>query len=85
MAKARGKTPTLISSSNGLPSYVQAKNKRTCKRCSSSILSGGWCAEVRNAGKFGHKVFCMGCFSEILEKSISDISELKTEMNSKLL
>jgi hypothetical protein len=79
MAK-RGKTPSLLSSTAGASKFVIAAGRRTCKRCKDAIEKGVDCAEVGISGSFGHRTYCLDCFSEILDQTRKDLDELEAEL-----
>ena len=79
MAK-RGRTPSLISGSNGKPSTTFAKQKRACERCGEAILKNQKLFEIpkKNSGFSNKKPYCITCFNEILVQTQNDLNELKS-------
>jgi len=78
MAK-KGRSPSLISGSNGKPSPATAKKRRACKRCKCTISHGENLFEIpqKSGGFSGNKPFCMSCFKEILDQTKKDIDEIE--------
>lgn len=75
MAK-RGKTPSLISGKN--PKLTVAKKLRHCCRCDKDLPKGSKCADVPVPGTLGDKTYCLDCLKETIEKSFSDLRELRS-------
>jgi hypothetical protein len=87
MSNPKGKTPSLISGSNGKPLAVTAQRRCECSRCHGSISNGDRCFDIpKLGGAFrSTKRYCKVCFGQILEKSKQDIYELETALeNSKV-
>lgn len=80
MAK-RGKTPSLITGSNGKPSVITVKKRRTCVRCSNKIESGDKCFEIPKVGGgfSNRKPYCCSCFKEVLGQTRRDLEELENQ------
>lgn len=75
--KPRGKTPSLIGSSNGRPKRVIVEKRSECKRCHGSIEAGQDCFGIPS-GQFGSlKRYCKPCFDNILEQTYKDLEEVK--------
>jgi len=77
----RGKTPSLISGSNGKPILVCAQRKRTCKRCECSIYSGSKLFEYPKSGNgfSNRQSICLSCFKEIIDQTESDLSKIRDD------
>ena len=77
--KPKGKTPSLIGSSNGRPTKVAVKAKCECKRCHSDILVGDDCFEIPRTGSGFRtsKRFCKECFQKVLIQTQKDLDEIK--------
>lgn len=75
----RGKIISLISASSGKPKYVIAKRTRACCKCNTPILAGKKCVEIPKVGGAytNWKRFCLSCFQLVIEKTMSDLNELK--------
>lgn len=82
MAK-RGKTPSLISGSNGKPSTTEAKKRRNCKRCNCNINLGEKLFEIpKTGGGFSNKKpYCISCFKKILDQTKKDLGVLESIWN----
>jgi hypothetical protein len=79
--RIRGRVPSLITSNSGACKIVQAKRRRSCKRCQGNIEKGSSCAEVNVPSQMGYKkTYCTQCFYEILKKTRSDIDKLATDL-----
>jgi len=77
--KPKGKTPSLIGSSNGRPERVTVKAKSECKRCHCDILVGDDCFGIPKTGS-GFKTpkrFCKECFQNVLLQTQKDLDEIK--------
>ncbi len=75
----KGRTPSLIGSTNGRPKRVEVKSKSQCKRCKGDILAGQDCFGIpKVGGAFASvKRFCKTCYQNILKQTQSDLEELK--------
>lgn len=75
--KPRGKTPSLIGSSNGRPKKIIVIKRSECKRCHGSIEVGQDCFGIPS-GSFGSpKRYCKTCFDNILIQTQKDLEEIK--------
>jgi hypothetical protein len=75
----KGKTPSLISGTNGRPKRVAVSKKSNCYRCNDILLAGTDCIEIPKLGgafSSGRRV-CNDCYSGILVKTEEDLKELK--------
>jgi len=79
MSKPKGKTPSLISGSNGKPNYVIAQRASRCFRCHIEIISQEKCVEIpKLGGPFTQKKrICLNCFRDILRQTKKDIEALE--------
>ena len=75
----KGKTPSLIGSSNGRPKRVTVERKSICCRCKGDILSGQDCFGIPKAGSGFNSLrrYCKGCFQNVLVQSQKDLDEIK--------
>lgn len=74
----KGKTPSLIGSSNGRPRKVTVERKSECNRCSCEILVEQECFGIPKVGSFTSlKRYCRTCFDNILEQTRKDLEEVK--------
>lgn len=82
--KPRGKTPSLIGSSNGKPRRVNVERKSKCHRCNCDINSGQDCFGIPRAGSGFSSIrrFCKYCFEKILEQTQKDLDEIKKLNNN---
>ena len=80
MAKAKGKTPSLIGFSNGRPKRIEVKRVRTCVRCDRKMGPGEDCFDVpRQSGGFpAEKPYCKGCYINVLDQTQQDLNQLRT-------
>lgn len=76
----KGKTPSFITSSFGKPRIVEARRKRTCKRCDKEIERETTCIEVPQPGTMGARTFCKECIREIIQKSREDLDALEKQL-----
>jgi len=76
----RGKTPSLIGSTNGRPRRVLVKKKSICCRCGCDIPMGGECYGIPKLGRgFSNaKRHCKECYLKIIEQTERDIAELRS-------
>ena len=73
----RGKTPSLIGSSNGRPERVMVKAKSECSRCHCDIVVGDDCFGIPKTGSFTNlKRFCKECFDKILKQTSEDLEKI---------
>lgn len=79
MIKKRGKIPSLLVASTGMPCPRQSVKQRKCSRCCEIILSGSVHVDIpkKNGGYSNKKPHCVECFKEILEQTKIDISKLE--------
>lgn len=77
--KPKGKTPSLIGLSNGRPERVVVKKKCKCHRCGCDIECGQDCFGIPKlkSGFSTPKRYCRECFHNILDKTYSDLEEIK--------
>lgn len=77
--KPKGKTPSLLVQSTGMPEVYDCKKATNCYRCKSSIRSGARAFKIPKAqsGFTNKKPCCRECFSQILEQTKSDIAVLE--------
>ena len=75
----KGKTPSLIGSSNGRPKRVQVERKSQCYRCSSDIEASQDCFGIPKIGSgfSSIKRYCKTCYHMILEQTQNDLEEIK--------
>jgi hypothetical protein len=77
--KPKGKTPSLIGSSNGRPEKILVKGKSECNRCGCSIFIGDDCFGIpkSSSGFSSIKRYCKVCFQRIIDQTCKDIEEIK--------
>ncbi len=82
MKTPRGKTPSLLSGSNGRPNQVDALRARKCSRCSASITKGDVCYEIpkTNAAFASNKTVCIACFKLILDQTRKELEAIAVEL-----
>lgn len=74
----KGKTPSLISGSNGKPKRVVVERKSSCYRCEDDIHPGQNCFGIPRTGSFSSsRRYCKECFEKILSKTAEDLDLLK--------
>jgi len=76
----KGPTPSLIGGTNGRPRRRDVKRKSACYRCDTEIAAGQSCIEIPKLGSAysSAKPVCDACFAVILQKTTSDLEELRT-------
>lgn len=79
MTKPRGKTPSLLSKTNGKPCDETAKRTRKCCRCEGSIKKGSvfFIVPSTKAGFPYDKSFCLECFGNTLSQTEGELKELR--------
>ena len=77
--KPKGKTPSLIGSTNGRPRRVQVERKSVCNRCGCDIQAGQDCFGIPKIGSGFNSVkrYCKDCFNNILNQTLKDLDEIK--------
>ena len=77
--KPRGKTPSLIGSSNGRPQKVVVKRKIECCRCCDDIYPGQDCFGIPRIGSgFSNlKKYCKECFGKVVAQTYEDLEKIK--------
>jgi hypothetical protein len=75
----KGKTPSLIGSTNGRPKRVTVERKSECNRCKDDIHPGNDCFGIPRLGSgFSNlKRYCKECYSRVLEQTEKDLADLK--------
>ncbi len=75
----RGKTPSLIGSSNGRPKRVTVERKSECCRCHGDIYPGQDCFGIPKLGSgfSSMRRFCKECFQKVLAQTNKDLEEIK--------
>lgn len=75
----KGKTPSLIGSSNGRPKAVVAGKKCKCRRCDVELAKGTECFDIPKIGSTFSSTwrYCYGCYKKILDQTEKDLEELK--------
>ena len=84
MIKPRGKTPSLISKSNGKPVSHKSERKTKCSRCESDILKDQMIFLIPKDGNgfTNQKPFCLNCFELVLKQTKEDLTILENELIS---
>jgi hypothetical protein len=76
--KPKGKTPSLIGSTNGRPVKVDVKRSSECCRCGDVLKAGSLCIGIPKTDAFGTvRRFCPECFENVLQQTASDLEEAK--------
>jgi hypothetical protein len=80
----KGRTPSLISASNGRPKRVDVQRKSTCCRCDCGIEAGAHCFNIPKAGQgfSKEKRYCLVCYKNVIEQTEKDLVELKEEIKT---
>lgn len=78
----KGKTPSLIGSSNGRPKSVTVERKCKCRRCDGELLAGTTCFDIpKTGGAFSSmRRFCGACYKKVLEQTEKDLADLKNQI-----
>ena len=81
--KPKGKTPSLIGSTNGKPVPVDVSRKSECRRCHSEIQKGEKCIGIPdlNTGFNTVRRYCKVCYENIIIQTQKDLDELKLLLN----
>ena len=81
MTKPKGKTPSLLSRTNGRPERFVSKRKSDCVRCKTSILkdSTGFRIPTIESGFVHKRPFCLNCFGKIIEQTQKELSTIEQE------
>ncbi len=79
ISNPRGKTPSLIGSSNGRPERLVVERKSECCRCHCDIAAGLVCFGIpKISSSFKSlKRHCKICFIKILEQTQKDLDAVK--------
>lgn len=75
----KGKTPSLIGSSNGRPERSIAQRKCKCARCNRELMKNDICFDIPKLGQAftSSKRFCRICYEQVLEQTEKDLNQLK--------
>jgi len=74
----RGKTPSLIGSTNGRPHTATVQRLCACVRCGQGLVAGTTCFEIPRLGRFvKNRRHCRDCYDKILNKTQEDLAELR--------
>ncbi len=78
--KPKGRTPSLIGSTNGRPKRADVKRKSECCRCNDDIGIGADCFNIPKAGMGFSKEcrYCKDCYGKVLDQTQKDLDGLKT-------
>lgn len=84
MTKPKGKTPSLLSQSNGKPFKETCNKGRTCNRCDKKIKKNEkFFIMGQKSGGFNHKnPFCTNCMKLIIEQTKKELFYLENELES---
>lgn len=76
----RGKTPSLLSVSNGHISFLVAGRASKCGRCKASISGGTRIAQMKTvkSGFTVQKRLCLTCAKGIVDKTQADLDAIKS-------
>jgi hypothetical protein len=79
MTKPKGKTPSLLSISTGLPTIHTCGRATHCDRCKTSVETGHTCFQIpkMESGFTNHPIFCIQCMANIVEQTKADLSALE--------
>lgn len=80
----RGKVPSLLSANNSGIVYDVAVNAGKCTRCSVAIAAASTIGllKYQRAGFSNSKRLCLGCVSEIIDKTQADLDLIKAGLAS---
>ena len=83
MNKPKGKTPSLLSQSTGMPSDHVYGRKTDCTRCKKAILKDEPCFQIPKvqSGFTTKKPFCLECFDSIINQTKEELSVLDDKLN----
>lgn len=76
--KPKGKTPSLIGSSNGRPKRITVERRSECCRCHKDICPGQDCFGIPKAssGFSSIKRYCKECFQNVIAQTYRDLEEI---------
>jgi len=86
MAKPKGKTPSLLSMSTGIPAAHTCGKATPCDRCNEKVSKGESCFRIpkMKSGFTGHPLFCVTCTKEIIQQTTAEL-RLLVEENQHIL
>ncbi len=81
MTKPKGKTPSLLSRTNGRPESFVSKKKSNCVRCKAPIYKDtkGFRIPTIQSGFVSKRPFCLDCFGQIIEQTKKELSAIEQE------
>ncbi|MCK5017141.1 MAG: hypothetical protein KAS32_08710 [Candidatus Peribacteraceae bacterium] len=83
MKKPKGKTPSLLTQSTGRPVVHECQRQTSCNRCKKIIITREKCFKIPKlvSGFSSPKIYCIKCFSLIIEQTKSELLELEKILN----
>ena len=87
MAKPKGKIPSLLSMSTGIPTVHTCGKASPCDRCDETMLKGQSCFRIpkMKGGFTGQPLFCISCTKEIIQQTKAELANLIEENRHILL
>lgn len=82
MGKPKGKTPSLLSMSTGVPAAHTSGKATPCNRCEHPLEKGAACFQIPKAknGFTVRPIFCIACTAAIVEQTKSEIAEIEVAL-----
>ena len=81
MTKPKGKSPSLLSMSTGVPEVHKCGRQTQCDRCDQPVLTGQTCFRIPKLknGFTIRPIFCTECTASIIEQTKGELSALEQE------
>jgi hypothetical protein len=81
MAKPKGKTPSLLSMSTGVPVVHTCGKATHCDRCGETVSKGQRCFQIpkMSSAFVIRPIFCTGCTANVIEQTKTELSALEKE------
>jgi hypothetical protein len=81
----KGKTPSLLAISTGVPELHTCGKATECDRCDGTVTKGERCFKIPKFknGFTGHPIFCVDCTAAIIEQTKFELSAVEQEVLGK--
>ena len=75
MGKPKGKIPSLLTMSTGIPTVHTCGKATTCDRCDGKVATGNVCFQIpkQKGGFTARPIFCVSCTADIVDKTKMDL------------
>jgi hypothetical protein len=81
MTRPKGKTPSLLSMSTGIPVVHTCGKATPCDRCGKTLSKGQSCFQIpkMKSGFTSRPIFCSACTADIIEQTKTELSAIEED------